>query len=562
MKKFLAILLSVMLVLTFSTVAFAAYTYTAVQSGATYDAGTTYYTDQNGTAYTGGEDGFADALANGTLYTRTGPAQPSITIIPNNTEGDTQSLEIDYTWYRILEADIDTDPTVTQATGATSTPGTAAYYVTTQARADELEETNLFNITKVDGQNKWFVELKDDTTTADAIIAAIEASTFDLTAFPTGDFDKAAGETSAESGNLNAGYYYITSSLGTKAAVQTLAPVTINEKNSYPSINKEDDKETMAIGDTITYTISVVIPASVDEQPIVITDTITNGLTLNTAATVSGAVADPAYTTATFVYDSAIAASPAVPAVEDDPSTPDVNESAPAQDAVQGAKVYKLTIPAATVIANAGKTLTFTYTAVMNQDAVVLEKEHNKAYMQYVDYTTTEKDTDVETLAFDVQKVDGTDNTIVLAGAEFELYDAETAGNKIPLVLVQAASSSNGNVNVYRVADATERAASGFTSAVMSAGTVRIEGLDAKTYYLEETKAPTGYNLLNGRVALTVSESTAPSTNIDSQIENNKGSTLPSTGGIGTTIFYIVGAILVLGAGILLIAKRRSTVSE
>ena len=471
---------------------------------------------------------------------------PSITVVPNNTEADTESLAINYTYYQILEASIDTDPAVTQDTGVTATAGTVAYFVTTQDRAAQLTNTNLFNVTKVDGQNKWYVEAKNkETITAQAIIEAIEASTFDLSQFPTGTFDKTSAETQAESGTLSAGYYYITSSLGTKAAVETLTAVTINEKNNYPSNTKTDDKEYAAIDDTVTYTVTVTIPESVASKPITIVDTITDGLTLNTSVTVSGGVADPAYTSATF---TAGAHTDATAAVADDLSTADVDESRPA---AQGTTVYTLEIPAATVLANKGKTLTFAYTAKVNEKAVVLEKEHNKAHITYDHFTTVDVDTDVTTLAFDAQKVDGTDKTTVLAGAEFKLYDTLTGGNEIKVVLKEAASDTNGQVSTYRVAKEGE------TGVAMAGGTFRVEGLDSKTYYLEETKAPTGYNQLTARVEAAASTTTAPDSNIDYKVENNKGATLPSTGGIGTTIFYVVGGLLAVGAGVVLVTKKR-----
>ena len=96
--------------------------------------------------------------------------------------------------------------------------------------------------------------------------------------------------------------------------------------------------------------------------------------------------------------------------------------------------------------------------------------------------------------------------------------------------------------------------------------TVTIKGLDADTtYYLWETKAPTGYNVLTSPITLTATSSTSGEGDAavttysfaDQTIKNNKGSVLPSTGGIGTTIFYIIGAILVIGAGVLLISRRR-----
>ena len=132
--------------------------------------------------------------------------------------------------------------------------------------------------------------------------------------------------------------------------------------------------------------------------------------------------------------------------------------------------------------------------------------------------------------------------------------------------------------------------ASGDTFKTVAGGKLeqQVRGLDKGTYYFEETKAPEGYNLLaapvavtinvtentetktvtytatfdgaaatvtNGAVALTAEQSGQPVAT--GTIANNAGAELPSTGGIGTTIFYIVGAILVLGAGILLVTRRR-----
>ena len=158
---------------------------------------------------------------------------------------------------------------------------------------------------------------------------------------------------------------------------------------------------------------------------------------------------------------------------------------------------------------------------------------------------------------FDIIKTDS--SMKVLNGAKFELYDAQTAGNKIDLVKV-----SDG---VYRVATATEKNAEGFTSAVIEAGKATVKGLDANTtYWLEETEAPAGYNKLAGRVEVKIENSnlttnmtgdTWATDNGGVQITNKTGTELPSTGGMGTTLFYTLGSILVLGAGILLVTKKR-----
>ncbi|MCC9873428.1 SpaH/EbpB family LPXTG-anchored major pilin, partial [Streptococcus agalactiae] len=93
-------------------------------------------------------------------------------------------------------------------------------------------------------------------------------------------------------------------------------------------------------------------------------------------------------------------------------------------------------------------------------------------------------------------------------------------------------------------------------------GIITITGLKEGTYYLVEKKAPLGYNLLDNSQKVILGDGATDTTNSDNllvnpTVENNKGTELPSTGGIGTTIFYIIGAILVIGAGIVLVARRR-----
>ena len=110
-------------------------------------------------------------------------------------------------------------------------------------------------------------------------------------------------------------------------------------------------------------------------------------------------------------------------------------------------------------------------------------------------------------------------------------------------------------------------------------GKAKFTGLGAGEYTLSETKVPAGYNKIadiSFEITATVSDDTTSQTgkqitfdtdnddiNVESDntltltVENQKGTELPSTGGIGTTIFYVIGAILVLGAGILLVTRRR-----
>jgi len=85
-------------------------------------------------------------------------------------------------------------------------------------------------------------------------------------------------------------------------------------------------------------------------------------------------------------------------------------------------------------------------------------------------------------------------------------------------------------------------------------GLIKIQGLNTETYVLTETDAPDGYNLLEGTKDLVV---TAGTNAIELTVENETGTVLPSTGGIGTKLFYVVGAILVIGAGVVLVARKR-----
>ena len=95
--------------------------------------------------------------------------------------------------------------------------------------------------------------------------------------------------------------------------------------------------------------------------------------------------------------------------------------------------------------------------------------------------------------------------------------------------------------------------------------TIKIRGLDNdKTYTLTETVTKAGYNLLEGTVNLTKTKDEGQAfsnkaLNTFDRVVNNKGTTLPSTGGIGTTIFYVLGGLLVVGAAVILVARRKAS---
>ena len=181
------------------------------------------------------------------------------------------------------------------------------------------------------------------------------------------------------------------------------------------------------------------------------------------------------------------------------------------------------------------------------------------------DLTETPEDkVRVLTYELDINKViAGTDTK--LDGASFTLKNADGQ---------YASVAADGTVTWVDVK--TEFAVSG--------GSIALKGLDEGTYTLTETEAPDGYNKLTDSIkvvitsalvpdeitytvdtnplnslTITYEEETATSTDgvVSATIENNKGSSLPSTGGIGTTLFYVGGGAVALGAGVLLITKKR-----
>ena len=177
----------------------------------------------------------------------------------------------------------------------------------------------------------------------------------------------------------------------------------------------------------------------------------------------------------------------------------------------------------------------------------------------------------VFTYELDVNKVDGADNK-KLEGVTFNLYKKENDVKKYAQVV-------NG-----KLAGWTETEAEATELKTDTDGLIKVAGLDDGTYYIHEIKPLAGYNSIadveivitadtsngqsgNGAVSELVSidvtangvagTGNAAAGTATVTIANNKGSNLPSTGGMGTTIFYVVGSILVLGAAILLITKKR-----
>ena len=229
------------------------------------------------------------------------------------------------------------------------------------------------------------------------------------------------------------------------------------------------------------------------------------------------------------------------------------------------------------------------YSGVLNKDAKVYDEgnQQNGACLLYSTNPHNEADWSKSpavrvydwTFKMNVQKVDGANPDKKLEDAKFVLSKSGTVNlgtidengtpaeteNLIKLVYDSAKKT-------YRVATASDKN----ITYVMTAGDITIKGLDdAENYYLYETKAPAGYNRLTEpvkfkinatynetgdhyeAVSTKVGEAEAAVTGLKVSVENNAGTTLPSTGGMGTTVFYVVGGGLMAVAVVLLVTKKR-----
>lgn len=175
--------------------------------------------------------------------------------------------------------------------------------------------------------------------------------------------------------------------------------------------------------------------------------------------------------------------------------------------------------------------------------------------------------TDVYTYSIKINKVDGGNNNTPLEGAQFEVYTSLTGGEAIKFVYDET-------TGIYTVANAEQLADDNVTKTTVidmsHSSSATFNGLKNGFYYLQEIKAPDGYNLLSERTAVEVKNYTyaddsekeitgekAENGPTTVTVANFTGSELPSTGGIGTTIFYLIGAILVIGAGVVFVTRRR-----
>ena len=338
-----------------------------------------------------------------------------------------------------------------------------------------------------------------------------------------------ATSTNVTFSNLKLGYYLVDSSLGALCSLNTTNPnAKIEEKNGQPTIEKKVknsnndwvDENNAKIGDTVEYKVEIKVADGA--QKYTVTDTMSKGLTFNS---VSLKVAANGTTAAASNYTL----------------TPTENG-------------FTLELPESYVSnLTKGTVIIVTYNATLNKDAVIDgDGNTNEVKLSYGNQqNTVPSKVTTKSYQFDLVKVDGTTNKL-LDGAEFELADGET---KLSFV-----KDTAGN---YRVATTGEDGAT--TTITVKGGKVNIYGLAGKTYTLTETKAPDGYNKLVTSETVNLADGSKTHATFDADVykdggvvvKNNAGTVLPSTGGMGTTLFYVIGGGLMVAAVALLVTKKR-----
>lgn len=393
------------------------------------------------------------------------------------------------------------------------------------------------NYITLDGQNHptWTAADENDSTT----VAAFAKAALDWAKVKgiTGTAETATGDTVTFS-NLDLGYYLVDSSLGALCGLNTTKPnVTITEKNGQPTIEKEvkngdawDTINDAKIGDTVEFKITIHVEAGAKNY--VVTDTMDAGLSFSSGSIQVDGVA-----------------------LNDNNAKLTLKQK-------EGDPTFTLAFNDSYVAGKVDETIVVTYTATLNKDAVVAGNK-NSATLHYGNKQTVNKETTTYTHEFDLVKVDGTANEdgthTLLNGAKFKLYETKTSDTALRFV-----KNADGS---YRVALDTENGEN-VTDTIVVNGKVHISGLDKVNYWLDETLAPDGYNKLTERQEVKLSEGSQNATletgattwaegNGGVVVENNAGTVLPSTGGMGTTLFYVIGGGLMVAAVVLLVTKKR-----
>ena len=436
-----------------------------------------------------------------------------------------------------------------------------------------------------DKANDYVSKLKDSTLVAFATKASnwaqTKANNITADATATVSADASNGKYTATFTGLGYGYYVVAVPGATlanaKSQYATLVSVHSTKvdadiKGDLPTVDKKvqvdgtgKDATDAKIGDTLTFTLTSTIPdmSAYDTYTFNFKDTLSKGLTFGQVKSVK-----VENVTLTENTDYTV-------------TTPTASNNNTLTVAMKDFKTKQQ--------ANAGKKITVTYTATLNENAVVGGAGNvNSATIQYSNDPsstgTGESEPDkvrVFTYGFTVDKYTGdnyNDAATRLAGAEFTLT---AKGDTSAIKFVQVNAGSATEDAVYRVAKAGETAGTTTTITTPANGKVVFQGLKNGEYTLTETKAPAGYNKLASAIGVKVNgsndgtDTTNATVNITYNNDNNdttydqtasngvipvqnkSGAILPGTGGMGTIAFTVIG-VLVIALGVAWTLKRKN----
>ena len=464
----------------------------------------------------------------------------SITINGNVPENP-HKVETTYNYYQVLKA--------------TVADGHAAYYVTDEALSQRIagltDSTGhaLFTVTKTADGSRFNVVPNREYEDADGIMIANALNT--LTDIIVSKSVTVNSRDSVTITGLEDGYYLFVSSLGTKLVVDTASgDCTIYEKNYYPSSTKKVENSKVTVGEDATYYIIVKVPETVN-APITVHDTLDNELKFNQNSVAVHIDETNAITDSTDVAE-----------LSSENYSELTGTGITVSSEVNGHCSFEITIPAA----QAGKTLVFKYSAKLSG----IDNENpngpynNTEYITYAKYESEHKIVQINTCDFDLTKTfEGNDAKTL--NAKFKLYKADSEGKLViddSHVMVVDTINKSEDKYVVNKEDSDNTEITAFNTKKLN-----VIGLGEGTYYLVETSTERGYNLLADSIRIDVdgegnvshkkgTEDTINNNHVE--VLNNKGLLLPSTGGMGTTVFAIVGLLVMAGAAVTLIVKKRA----
>lgn len=347
------------------------------------------------------------------------------------------------------------------------------------------------------------------------------------------DASAEAESTEVEITGLKLGYYLVDTTLGTLCSLDTTKPnVEMQEKNGVPTNAKEVQEDSTGdwgktndadIGQTVYYRSTITAQAGAENY--VFHDTMSAGLTYTgvTGITLNKNELDADNYT---VKTSGLSDGCTFEVV----FTQDFCDTLKANDKI-----------------------VISYTAEVNENAVIgLPGNPNDCKLSYGEKNNTKYTPVSETITYtwdmEVLKYGNGNEANPLEGVTFKILNNDKS---------QAAKVVNGKIAEWVSVDA------GTILTTDANGKIKVEGLDSDTYYLREVETLAGYNKLSGDVAFEITGATEGEsdkltyTTVVVKVNNQSGTELPSTGGMGTTIFYVIGGILVLGAAVLLVTRKR-----